>query len=62
MFICAPCLIRHYKNALSISQSYGPCESCRKSRVCSDIPSMALEPRATRPKPKNTKGARHATH
>lgn len=49
MFVCDPCLRKHFTNEPSFSQSRGPCEMCGRSRVCSDIPSFALHNR-TKPR------------
>ena len=57
MFVCDPCLRKHFTNEPSFSQSHGPCEMCRNARVCSDIPSFALrnrsKPRKKKPPKKN---------
>jgi hypothetical protein len=49
MFICDGCLEKNFTNSPSFMQSYGPCEWCKVTQVCSDIPSRGLDSRA-RPK------------
>ena len=47
MFICEPCLNKYEGSAIDTARflmevkmgSYGPCEVCRKTSVCVDIPS-----------------------
>lgn len=41
MFICDECLKR-YENEQSLIRSLGPCELCKKTRPCNDIPSRWL--------------------
>jgi DNA-binding NtrC family response regulator len=50
MFICNPCLTKHYTNSESLSKSRGQCEKCNLVAVCNDIPSVYLE-RKDKPKP-----------
>jgi hypothetical protein len=47
MFYCDPCGKKR-DWPLSLAQSHGPCEMCRKTTLCNDVPSSALP----KPKPK----------
>jgi hypothetical protein len=47
MFVCESCLRKNYTNEPGFMQSYGPCEDCRVTTTCSDIPSRALTPKAS---------------
>ncbi len=57
MFICDDC--RCPKHEFSFSGSYGPCELCRKTKLCSDIPSMRTCDCTKKEKAKWAKEKRH---
>lgn len=44
MFICEACLKKYYTN-YGIMKSYGPCECCKQTKGCFDIPSSRLNPK-----------------
>ena len=52
MFLCEPCLSKHYRNGPSSMQSHGPCESCKVTTTCSDIIFRDLHPKPKHPEHK----------
>lgn len=42
MFICDECLERRFTNEPHIHKSVGPCEVCKQTAPCNDIPSRYL--------------------
>ena len=55
MFICDDCLEKHYNNGESILKSYGRCEICEKTEICSDISSKFLKRKKTNDRTRNNK-------
>lgn len=49
MFYCDKCAKKN-KWPEGFSRSYGPCEVCHRSALCSDLPSHLLPPERKRPK------------
>lgn len=44
MFFCDNCA-RKYQWPESYSKSLGPCEVCKRTGLCNDVPSYALPPK-----------------